>query len=293
MSADSLDGLTIEAARRALSHQLKSAGIETPELDARLLVGNATGLDLTGLTVHALRPLTREESATVDGFAGRRLRGEPVARILGVAEFWGLEFALSPETLVPRADTETLVQAGLDLLHDMPTASPRIADIGTGSGAILLALLSERPEAIGIGTDISDDALNTATLNARHLGLRERASFVLCNYADSLTPPFDLIVSNPPYIASHEITGLDKEVRDFDPHLALDGGQDGLTAYRILASAIQRLLKPGGAFAFEVGHRQADDVASLMETAGLGVNRPHRMDLSGIPRVVNGRKAAE
>lgn len=293
MSAGIPDGLTIEAARRAMARQFRSAGIETPELDARLLVGGATSLDHTGLTVQAAHILTVDEHATVTGFLNRRLRGEPVARILGTKEFWGLDFVLSPDTLVPRPDTETLVQAGLDLLQAMPhVATPRIADIGTGSGAILLALLSERTDATGIGTDISGDALNTAKLNARHLGLGHRASFVLCNYADGLKPPFDLVVSNPPYIASDEIAGLDVGVRNFDPHLALDGGPDGLTAYRILANSLMGLLGPGSAFAFEVGHRQADDVASLMQAAGLIVDRPYPVDLAGVSRVVSGRKAA-
>lgn len=276
-----------------LARRFREAGLDSPELDARVLVGHAVSLDLTGLTVQATCELSADQATTIERFAERRLRGEPVARILGVKEFWGLEFVLSPETLVPRADTETLVQASLDLLQDMPgLANPRIADIGTGSGAVLLAILSERPDARGVGTDISHDALNTAALNARHLRLGERASFFLCNYADCLTPSFDLIVSNPPYIASDEIAGLDVEVRDFDPHLALDGGPDGLTAYRILASALTRLLRPGGAFAFEVGHRQADDVARIMEAAGLSVNRPFSMDFAGVPRVVSGRKTA-
>lgn len=293
MSDADLDGVSIEVARRALARRFRDAGLDSPELDARMLVGHAVALDLTGLTVHAARKLTTKEAGVIDGFASRRLRGEPAARVIGRKEFWGLEFALSVDTLVPRPDTETLVQTGLNLLKALPApANPRIADIGTGSGAILLALLSERTDATGIGTDINDGALRTAAHNAHRLGLADRANFVLCNYADGLTPPFDLIVSNPPYIASGEITGLDVEVRDFDPHLALDGGPDGLTAYRILASAIANLLRPGGGFALEVGHRQADDVAGLMAAAGLAVDRPFPIDLAGVPRVVNGRKTA-
>jgi release factor glutamine methyltransferase len=294
VSAEDLTGASIEGARRALARRFKTAKLESPELDARLLVGRATQLDLTGLTVQATRLLSSDEATLVNGFAERRLRGEPIARILGSKEFWGLDFILSPDTLVPRPDTETLVETGLSLLRTLPDAvSPCIADIGTGSGAILLALLSERRDATGIGTDINSGALSTATLNAHHLGLADRASFILCNYAEALPPAFDLIVSNPPYIASNDIADLDVEVRDFDPLLALDGGRDGLSAYRILAPEVARLLRPNGGFALEVGHRQAADVAALMETAGLSVDRPYPRDLSGVPRVVSGRKRAE
>lgn len=294
MNADDLAGTSIDAARRMLASAFKDAGLESPALDARLLAGGVTALDLTGLTIYGDRLLTPDEARCLSDFANRRLRGEPVARILGAQEFWGLTFALSSDTLVPRPDTETLVQEGLNLLRAHPgTTALRIADIGTGSGAILLALLHERPDATGIGTDINSGALKTAALNAHRLGLADRAGFVVCNYAEGLTPPFDLIVSNPPYIASAELAGLDKEVRDFDPALALDGGADGLTAYRNLAKDLPLLLRAGGAFALEVGHNQAAGVASLLEAAGLAVNHPFIDDLAGIPRVVSGRKRAE
>jgi release factor glutamine methyltransferase len=216
---------------------------------------------------------------------------EPVARILGEKEFWGLPLILSADTLVPRADTETVVEAALELIRAAtPIDPPRIADIGTGSGAILLALLSELPDATGIGSDISTGALRTAKANAERLGLGARARFIESDYTEKLEGPFDLIVSNPPYIARGEIARLAPEVREHDPRRALDGGTDGLVAYRALAFELSRLLDPGGAFALEVGLGQADDVADLMQTAGLHVIRPHRHDLAGIPRVVWGRK---
>jgi release factor glutamine methyltransferase len=284
--------MSVEAARRELARQFKSADFDTPELDARLLVGAATQLDLTGLTVAAQRSLQQDESRRLATLVQRRLQHEPVARILGEKEFWGLRFALSAETLVPRADTETVVEAGLELVRagGDPLEPLRIADIGTGSGAILLALLKELPGATGIGTDISADALRTARGNAEQLGLAGRASFVECDYCEKLAGPFDLIVSNPPYIARGEIGTLAREVRDYDPRRALDGGSDGLVAYRAIARDIAGLLEPGGAFALEVGKGQADDVAELMRLTGLHTIRPHRLDLAGIPRVVWGRK---
>lgn len=291
MSADDLAGLTIDAARRLLARRFKDANIDSPELDARLLVGAATELDLTGLTSAATRPLNADEAARIATLAQRRLSHEPVARILGEKEFWGLPLMLSADTLVPRADTESVVEAALELIRSAePIDPPRIADIGTGSGAILLALLSELPDATGIGTDISVGALRTAQANADRLGLGERARFIESDYTDKLEGPFDLIVSNPPYIKRGDIAHLAAEVRDHDPRRALDGGSDGLVAYRALAHDISRLLEQGGAFALEVGQGQADDVADLMQTAGLHTIRPHRHDLAGISRVVWGRK---
>jgi release factor glutamine methyltransferase len=166
----------------------------------------------------------------------------------------------------------------------------RIVDIGTGSGAILLALLSELPDAMGVGTDISAAALRTASANARNLGLARRAAFVACDYASALSGPFDLIVSNPPYIRSGEINDLAREVRDHDPRGALDGGSDGLDAYRALVPQAVRLLAPGGGLALEVGHDQSADVEQLMAAAGLTLRGPPRTDLAGIPRAVAGRK---
>lgn len=292
MKAGDFASLSVDAARRQLARELTSAQFDTPELDARLLVGAATHLDLTGMTLAAQRRLQADEAERLAASAERRLKHEPVARILGEKEFWGLRFALSADTLVPRADTETVVEAALELMRagGDPPETIRIADIGTGSGAILLALLHELPTAKGIGTDISSGALRTAKTNAEQLGLAGRASFVECDYCEKLDGRFDLIVSNPPYIARGEIGSLAREVRDYDPRRALDGGSDGLVAYRAMARDIAALLDQGGAFALEVGRGQADDVAELMQLAGLQVISPHRYDLAGVPRVVWGRK---
>ena len=285
---------TVEAARRALAVRLKIAAIETADLDARLLTGHALGLDLTGLILAAQRQLTPGESARIEEFARRRLAGEPVARILGEKEFWGLPLQLSSATLVPRPDTETVVELALELLRaggnlDRPL---RIADLGTGSGAILLALLSELPAAQGFGTDISEGALQTAGANAARAGLSDRATFVACDYASGLTGPFDLIVSNPPYIRSADIAGLATEVRNHDPLAALDGGADGLDAYRVLIPQAAGLLAPRAALVVEAGEGQSAQIQALMTAAGLMPVIAPKADLAGLPRAVAGHKMA-
>ena len=285
-----LAGRTVETARRSLTALFKSSAIDSAELDARMLVGAALGLDLTGVIAAASRLLTEDESLLLEAFARRRLAGEPVARILGLKEFWGLPLELSAATLVPRPDTETVVELALEMLRAAPKSTRwRIADIGTGSGAILLALLSELPDGYGVGTDISVAALRTANANAAHLGLAARAAFIACDYAAALSDGFDLIVSNPPYIRAADIAGLASEVRDHDPHGALDGGPDGLDAYRTLIPQAARLLAPRGALVVEAGQGQSSHIEALMTAAGLMLERPPKTDLAGIPRAVAGR----
>jgi release factor glutamine methyltransferase len=283
--------LSVERARRALAAQLRSAQLEEAELDARILLGAALGLDLTGLIAQAARLLTETETSRLAQYAGRRIAGEPVARILGTREFWGLPFRLSEATLVPRPDTETVVELALEIFRERQASRQmRIADIGTGSGAILLALLHEIPGAVGVGTDLSLTALKTARDNAAALGLADRASFVACSYATALRGPFDLVVSNPPYIPSAEIPKLSIEVREHDPHLALDGGNDGYDAYRALIPQASERLAPGGALIVEAGQGQARNIETLMTAAALVVDRPPKADLAGIPRAVSARK---
>lgn len=285
---------TVEMARRALTLQFKSAAIDSAELDARLLTGHALGLDLTGMVTAAQRPLTPNEAARLESFAQRRLAGEPVARITGEKEFWGLPLRLSPATLVPRPDTETVVELALELLRaggdlDRPL---RIADLGTGTGAILLALLSELPAAHGFGTDISEEALQTAAANAARIGVHDRATFMACDYASGLSGRFDLIVSNPPYIRAADIDGLAVEVRDHDPLAALDGGTDGLDAYRALIPSAARLLTPGATLVVEAGMGQSGPIQALMTAAGLATGTAPKADLGGVPRAVAGHKTA-
>jgi release factor glutamine methyltransferase len=288
---DAFAGQSIETARRMLAKQFDAAGIESAALDARMLLGAVLALDLTGLIASAARRVTVDEARTIEAFAQRRLQGEPVARILGHKEFWGLRLRLSAATLVPRPDTETVVELAIEALRARPSNEAiRVADIGTGSGAILLALLHEWPDAIGVGTDISLCALQTAYRNAADLDLAPRALFVACDHAAALSGAFDLIVSNPPYIRSSEIAGLAPEVRDHDPIAALDGGADGLDAYRALIPQAERLLKAGGMLVVEAGRGQSGDIEALMTATGLSVERPPKTDLAGVPRAVSGRK---
>jgi release factor glutamine methyltransferase len=280
---------SVAATRRALAQSFRRHGLATPELDARLLVGHALGLDHAALASQAARALTTEESDAVAALAARRLTREPVARIIGQKEFWGLSLALNSATLVPRPETETVVEAALEAVerthHGRDTAL-RIADLGTGAGALLLALLSELPMAHGIGTDLSLEAVSAARRNAIALGLSGRAAFVVGDYGAALGRAFDLLVSNPPYVARRDIATLAPEVRMFDPALALDGGPDGLDGYRAIALTARQLLKPAGILVLELGIGQLAAVEAILSAAGLVVIGEPRHDLLGIARAL-------
>jgi release factor glutamine methyltransferase len=280
-------GMTVTEARRALTDAFRRAGLDSPELDARLLIGHALGLDHTGLVIEANRSLGGEEAATLVAITARRIQREPVARIIGSKEFWGLALRISKSTLVPRPETETVVEAALAAIDEGGPRSRalRIADLGTGSGALVVALLTELPNATGIATDISADALVTARDNARRLGLHARTHFVACDFGAGLARSFDLVVSNPPYIMSGDIAGLAPEVRH-DPRRALDGGGDGFAAYRAIAGQAAGLLKPEGHLVVELGMGQEASVAALFRAAGLAP-RPSHADLAGIPRALH------
>jgi release factor glutamine methyltransferase len=282
-------GMTLAQARRALTQQFRTADIESPELGARVLIGHALGLDHAGLIAAAAQPLAAADAAQVESLARRRLAGEPVARITGTREFWGLPFIVTADVLVPRPETETVVETALALTGPDRTAVPRILDIATGSGAILLSLLSELPNAQGAGTDIDRAALGVARRNAVQLGLADRAEFIASNYGAAVGGGFDLVVSNPPYIASSEIATLAREVRDHDPRHALDGGTDGLSAYRVIAADAMRLLAPGGHLVLEIGQGQENDVVQLLTDAELILVGEPRRDLAGIARVLAAR----
>jgi release factor glutamine methyltransferase len=277
---------TIASARRAVTTQLRAMGIDTPELDARILVGHALGLDHAALAAAGARELAAEDVNAIAALARRRLAGEPIARILGYKEFWSLPLSIGAATLVPRPETETVVEAALAAIEERGgRARPlRILDIGTGCGAIILALVSELPNAFGIGSDISLDAVDIARRNARRLNFT-RVGFVACDMATALAGRFEIIVSNPPYIASGDIAGLAPEVREFDPRRALDGGTDGLDFYRRIAAHAPALLARDGALVVEVGLGQAAAVAALLAAAGLAPSTP-RPDLNGVPRAL-------
>jgi release factor glutamine methyltransferase len=289
---DGADTRTVAEARRALAAKFHAAELDSADLDARILVGHALGLDHAALAAAAARGLGADEESAIAVLASRRLAGEPIARILGYKEFWSLPLRVDAATLVPRPESETVVEAALAAIDAGGPRSRelRIADLGTGSGALILALLSELPSAFGIGTDTSFGALAVARDNASRLAL-SRARFVACDMAASLRGPFDAIVSNPPYIASGDIATLAPDVRDFDPHLALDGGTDGLDFYRAIAAAAPTLLAPGGVLVVELGIGQAEPVADLFAAVGLAPSPPHP-DLNGTLRALVVRKWA-
>jgi release factor glutamine methyltransferase len=265
--------------------RLRAAGVDAPRRDARLLLADALGVDHPALLDPAA-PLSETAHARFDGTVSRRAAREPVARIRGTREFWGLEFLLSPDTLDPRPDTETVIEAALAAF---PNAAPRrILDLGTGSGCILCALIHEWPAATGVGIDISDAAAATARANAARLDLAHRAQFVVGDWSAALGNRYDLVVSNPPYIRSNDIAALEPEVAAFDPHCALDGGVDGLDAYRAIALLLPRVLTAGGIAVLELGLSQAEEVGRLIAAARLDLVEV-RPDLSGIPRALVAR----
>jgi release factor glutamine methyltransferase len=263
---------------------LEKAGFDETRRRARRLLAAALDLSASEVFARIDRMITDDEGQQIATLLARMIQHEPLSRILGVREFWGLEFRLSPDTLDPRPESETLVEAALACLADRGRAY-RILDLGTGTGCLLLALLSELPAAAGIGIDAALGAVAVARENAERLGLAERAEFVVGDWAESPAETFDLVVANPPYIATGDIATLPPEVRDFDPPRALDGGADGLAAYRAIASRLPLLIKPRGVFAGEVGQGQADKVAALVAAYGLTVDKV-ASDLAGIPRCV-------
>lgn len=283
--------LSVDAMRRDIARQFRDAGIESPDLDARILTGHALGLDFTALIRAGDRLLSADEKAMIEALAARRLRREPVARIVGTKEFWGLPFTITADVLVPRPETETVVERALALIDDAGGRSRalRIVDLGTGSGAILIALLSELPDATGIGTDRDVAAIAVARENARRLGVAARATFAACDFGAAIAPGCDLIVTNPPYICTDDIAGLEADVRDFDPRGALDGGGDGLACYRVIAIQARDVLKEGGHLITETGAGQSGAVAALFAAAGF-VDIGIWPDLAGTYRVVTARR---
>lgn len=271
--------MTLGTLYRQLKTKLKSAGIETPELEAKLLLSYAYGCAPDDVL---LKPDTHvTASKTLDETVARRMAGEPVSKIVGTRGFYGLDFEVTHDVLDPRADTETLVDAARKGM--VPNA--HILDICTGSGCIPLTLLSLFPNAVATATDISIKALEVAARNAQKLGYAGRITFIQTNWLEGVEGVFDVITCNPPYIPSADIAALDAGVRLYDPLLALDGGTDGLEPYRIVFPQIRKFLKTGGAAFFECGIGQADDVSKLAKDCGLHVNGIVP-DLAGIPRVV-------
>lgn len=261
---------TLDQARKRLAKALTAAGKEPAFLESRLLLEEATGLSSLELLSQSEMRLGRPAAAALRELAARRFSGEPLSRILGRSAFYGLNLGLSPDVLDPRSDTETLVDKALSVLEEKKIAHPRILDLGTGSGAILCALLDSRPDAFGVGLDISPAACALARKNLAHCGLSDRSSVIRGDWTQSVRGQFDLIVSNPPYIAQWEMMSLEREVVAFDPLLALAGGADGLDSYRRIAHNLSQILRSGGVACFEIGWRQAADVSQILSEAGLG-----------------------
>lgn len=280
---------TIGGLLRSAARDLAAAGVPLPALEARLLVGHALGLSREVLFAHPQRPVEAADAAAVAAIVARRRRGEPLAYIVGEREFWSLPFAVGPDVLIPRPDSEAVVETALSLLGDR-TRPLRILDLGTGSGCLLLALLHECRRAAGVGVDRSEAALACAQANAARLGLDDRCGFACADWGSGLTGPFDLVVSNPPYIDADGFAGLDATVRCFEPRAALVGGPDGLGAYRALAPHLPRLLGPGGRAVLEIGLGQRQAVTRLVAAGGLepvGVGH----DLAGHERCLAFRRA--
>lgn len=275
---------TIGTAVAGAAARLAAAGIAESRREARLLVALAMGEDPAIVLGYPERPLAEEARQRLADLVARRAAREPISRLRGHREFWSLDFALSPDTLDPRPDSETVIETALELLPARE-APRRVVDFGTGTGCLLLALLAEWPRATGIGIDIALGAVRTARRNAARLGFADRARFIVGDWDTAFGGVADVIVANPPYIATRDIIALAPEVARFEPRAALDGGDDGLAAYRALVSAAARVLAPDGLVLFEVGEGQAAAVAALAEAVGLSP-RAIRPDLAGVDRCV-------
>ena len=280
--------LTLVKAWTAAKDRLKDAGIDQPSIDARLMLEVAAGVTRTEIVTDPYRELTAEQAAMLDDFLSRRARREPVSHIIGRKGFWKILLQVNKNVLTPRPETEVIVDEVLKAFPENMAFS--MLDLGVGSGTILLAVLAERPAAKGLGVDASSEALAVARDNAANLDLNNRAALLHGDWTAGLSDEsFDVVVSNPPYIPSAVIETLEPEVRDHEPRLALDGGADGLDAYRLLAPEILRVLKPGGMFAVEIGYDQSKAVEALFTAAGAKQVRTIK-DLSTHDRVVTGVK---
>lgn len=278
------DGRTVREALDAAAATLSDAGIGTAALDARLLLQQAAGLSREDLirSPHAL--LSSETALELARLIARRARREPLALILGMKEFWGLEFEVAPGVLIPRPDSETLISAALEIFRESPPET--ILDLGSGSGCLPISLLTEWPETRALAVDRSAAAVALTARNARRHGVSGRLGVVQGDWGAALAAQADLVTINPPYIPHQDIKDLAPDVKDFEPHLALDGGPDGLEAFRSLAAQISALIRPGGAVLWEVGKGQAMAVAQLAESMASMTFEKYFNDLAGLPRVV-------
>lgn len=282
---------TVSALLNDAQARLTAVSGELARRDAEILLAFSLGTSASRLPLFD-GPVSPEQLTRFQGLVAQRATGEPVAYIVGEQEFWSLTFKVNEHTLVPRPDTETLVEVGLQNLPD--AAASRILDLGTGSGCILLSILCERPNGFGLGVDMSSGALDIAKANAERLGFAERCEFKKGDWFSPVDEAdvFDLIVSNPPYIETADMQTLMSDVKDYEPATALDGGEDGLQCYRRITADATSFLRPGGTLAVEVGIGQDSAVSRLFEDAGF-VDVSIHADLAGVNRVVAGKKARE
>jgi len=273
---------SIDSWMKAAIPRLKTAGIENARLEARLLLCHHLKVDASYLIAFSEQEIANEDS--LSDMLERRLKREPLSHITGLREFWSMDFIVTPDVLDPRPDSETLVEALLSRVDDK-NAPLLIIDFGTGSGCLLLALLSELPNAKGLGVDVSQAALSVARQNALRLGFEDRCEFIQSSWGDKVSQKADIILSNPPYIPTADIYDLQYEVKNHEPHLALDGGDDGLNPYPILSAVASKLLNKDGLLGFEFGIHQENGVENILRINGYSQITTHR-DLGGIARVI-------
>lgn len=273
------------------------AGLANPKLDASLLLAHVLGIPRVRLVLEQEREITPSQAAEFEKYVTRREKSEPIAYITGKKEFWSLDFIVTRDTLIPRPDSETLVEAALKRAENIAQALEAtqsltdigILDIGTGTGCLLIAILKSFPQAHGVGVDISEPALRVARMNSENHGTGKRVQFIKSNWCDEVNGTFDLIISNPPYIAQGDAAHLMKDVAAYEPASALFSGEDGMDSYREISRCLQAKLNPGGYALLEVGQGQAEHVARMLEEQGFAIDEI-RNDLSGIPRCVVARK---
>ena len=279
---------TLKPLYNHLKKTLSDSGVDSPDLDARIIIEQRANYELSDIICNPDAPVLSEIKKNILSDLTERLSGKPISRIYGHAEFWGLPFRINEHTLDPRPDTELIIELALKRFDQ--NCDLRILDLGLGSGCILISLLKEFPNAVGYGVDVSLEACKTSYENAKFNGCEDRIHISCGSWADALKAQnnrqkFDLIVSNPPYIANQVIPTLSQEVQNHDPILSLDGGDDGLDAYKIIFSQIRDLFLPGGIGLFEIGYDQSEDVSRLSKTAGFVLRSVHH-DYARNPRVV-------
>lgn len=275
---------SVQSIYKDIKDKLAQAGIDTPDLDARIFMREVFGIEDSDFILDSPIKPTEVQNDLLVQYVARRIKGEPVSRILGVREFWSLPFKVTADTLDPRPDTEIMIEAALKAFPDAKTPQ-KLLDLGTGTGCILISLLHEWPQAQGVGVDISEGALRVAAENAVRNNVSERAAFICADWGEGITDKFDVILSNPPYIPSEDIANLENAVKNHDPIHALDGGKDGLDCYKTIVMAIKSLLNTEGRAFLEIGYQQGADLTRIVEEYGLCVETIHP-DLGGIPRIV-------